>query len=364
MRKVSLTRKSLTQFTVCVAILLLLATPLFYWLTKSYYAEDMIDIIEAVRHGRGIPPLDLERDIMNGIMIQFGLFAGILGVAVVFVMRFVSRSTWKPFYKTLDAIESFHIESGKCPTLDDSDVIELSRLNTALNQMMKNSIRSYQLQKEFTENASHELQTPLAVFQSKLDILMQQPDITESQAEIIQDLYQMSGRLSRLSRNLLLLAKMDNRQYALTEEVDVVKVLNDFSPYLESLADGIEIIKDFQVKSLRVKANHSLLESLINNLVVNAVRHNKTNGKIILMVNLGGITVANTSDEGALDASHIFDRFYRAEKSRTTLSSWRGVGGEAGYGLGLAIVKAVCDYHDWRISYEYRDGLHNFIVRF
>lgn len=236
--------------------------------------------------------------------------------------------------------------------LEDSNIKEFSRLNTAVEKMMENSSKSYQLQKEFTENASHELQTPLAVFQSKLDILMQQQDITENQAVIIQDLYQMSGRVSRLSRNLLLLAKIDNRQYNLTEQVDVVKVLEDLMPYLESLADGLAIVKDFQVKTLRVKANRSLLESLVNNLVVNAVRHNKTNGKIILSVTADSITVANTSDEGALDASHIFDRFYRAEK--------RG----NGYGLGLSIAKAVCDYHGWIINYEYRDGLHNFNVRF
>lgn len=352
MGKVSLTRKSLTQFTVCVAILLLLATPLFYWLTKSFYAEDMIDIMEAVHRGKGIPPLDLERDIMQGVMIQFALFAVILGVAVVLVMRFVSRRTLSPFYKTLEAIESFKIESGKRPTLADSDIEEISRLNTALNQMMENSLRSYQLQKEFTENASHELQTPLAVFQGKLDILMQQPDITESQAKIVQDLYQMVGRLSRLSRNLLLLAKMDNRQYGLTEQVDVVKVFDDLVPHLESLADGLVLVKDFQVGSLKVEANRSLLESLVGNLVVNAVRHNKPNGKIVLTVDLNGITIANTSAEGALDGSHIFDRFYRASETGN------------GYGLGLAIVKAVCDYHGWKVSYDYRDGLHQFAVKF
>lgn len=352
MGKVSLTKKYLTQFTICIIILLVLATPLFYWLTKSFYAEDMIDIIEAVQHGDDIPPLDLEQDILQGMMLQFGLIIAILGVAVIVVTRILSRRLWQPFYQTLRAVESFRVESGTCPRMEDCDIAELSRLNASLETMMQNSQRSYQLQKEFTENASHELQTPLAVFQSKLDILLQQPGITANQAAIIQDLYQMNSRLSRLSRNLLLLAKMENRQYSLTEQVDIVKVIDGLMPYLESLAGELTIEKHFQIQSLKLKANPSLFESLISNLVVNAVRHNQPGGKIILTVTLGGMTVANTSPSDALDAAHIFDRFYRA------------TGKGNGYGLGLSIVKAVCDYHGWQVDYTYDNGLHQFHIRF
>lgn len=349
-RKVSLTRKYLTQFTICIVILLLLATPLFYWLTENFYAEDMIKVVNTVKQGKGIPPIDLAQDTMQGVMIQFCLIIAILGITIIFVTCFISHRLWQPFYKTLDAIESFRVEDKTYPKLEDTDIIELSRLNASLEKMMRNSQKSYQLQKEFTENASHELQTPLAVFQSKLDILLQQPDITEKQAAIIQDLYQMNGRLSRLSRNLLLLAKMENRQYSLTEQVDVIKVIDDLMLYLESLTEGLTIEKNFQLHSLKVKANRSLFESLINNLVVNAVRHNKPNGKIIITLKDNVLTVANTSNGGPLDADHIFERFYRATNQGH------------GYGLGLAIVKAVCDYHGWNVSYQYYNGLHEFKV--
>lgn len=230
MKKKSLMYKSLTQFIVCVAILLLLATPLFYWLTKSFYAEDIIDIIEAVQQGKPVPALDLEEDILHGIMIQFALIVTVLGVAIVLTMRFISGRLWQPFDKTLEAIEHFKLENGVCPQLAESDTKEFVRLNIALQRLMTDSLHSYRLQKEFTENASHELQTPLAVFQSKLDLLLQQPELTERQAAIIQDLYQMNSRLSRLNRNLLLLAKMENNQFSRTESVDVITVINDLQP--------------------------------------------------------------------------------------------------------------------------------------
>ncbi len=355
MKEQSLLRKSLTQFIACVAVLLLLATPLFYGLTKNFYAEDMIDIISAVKRGKDIPNIDIERDIMQGVMLQFGLITAILGIAIVLTMRFIARRMWRPFDKTLNAIDTFRLESGTCPRLEESDVKEFARLNLLLGLMMKNSLHSYKIQKEFTENASHELQTPLAIFQSKLDLLLQQPNLTEKQAGIIQDLYQMNSRLSRLNRNLLLLAKMENGQFSTTEQVNITAMLDELMPYLESLADGLRITKDYRTKTLTTKANRALLESLVNNLVVNAVRHNKPGGKIVVTVKEKGFSVANTSNEPALDTTHIFNRFYRPNKNDKAEN--------CGNGLGLAIAKAVCDYHNWRITYACHEGWHEFEVQ-
>lgn len=350
-RQRSLLRKSMTQFVVCVSVLFVLAMPIFYWLTKSYYAEDMADLVEAVRAGRNIPVPDLEKDIMVGIMIQYGLITAMLGTGVVLTMRFISRKLWAPFDKTLDELDRFSLEKGRVPALPASDVAEFNRLNDSLRQLMHNSLDSYKAQKEFTENASHELQTPLAIFQSKLDLLLQQQELTESQAEIIQDLYQMTSRLSRLNRNLLLLAKIENAQFAKTEDICLNTFIEDFLPFLESIADGLHIVKDFQ-RQITIKANRSLLESMVNNLVVNAVRHNRPGGSIVIGIKEKGLAVSNTSDEPALDATHIFNRFYRPEQNQN------------GNGLGLAIVKAVCDYHGWRIAYTYTEGRHCFDVKF
>lgn len=350
--KTSLMKQSLTQFIICVAVLLLVATPVFYWLTKNFYAEDMMDIIEAVGQGKSIPKIDIQQDIIKGVMLQFGLIIIILGVAIVLTMRFISRRLWLPFDHTLSQIETFRIESGTCPQLERNNIIEFDRLNVTLQKMMNNSVQSYKLQKEFTENASHELQTPLAVFQSKLDVLMQLPDITEQQAVVIQDLCQMTGRLSRLSRNLLLLAKMENGQFDSQQKIDVVALLTELMPYLSMLAEGLVIVKNYKVDTLQIQANKSLLESLINNLVANAVRHNKQGGEIIVTVEQKAFSVTNTSNDKALDPAHIFSRFYRSSQS------------EKGNGLGLAIVKAVCDYHGWHIFYNYQNGMHEFKVVF
>lgn len=348
----SLSRKMLTQFVACIAVLLALAMPLFYFLTKHYYAEDMIDIIEAVEQGQPIPSLDLEQDIMQGVMLQFGLIVGVLAVAIVLTLRFISYRLWQPFDQTLHQIEGFHLEDGKLPVLPDTDIKEFVGLNHSLQTLMRNSLTSYRIQKEFTENASHELQTPLAIFQSKLDLLLQQPDLAERQAEQIQGLYEVSSRLARLNRNLLLLAKIDNRQYNQTEDINLSCFLDGLTSFLQSIAGDISIHEEFKNHLLTVRANRTLLESLVNNLVVNAVRHNRPKGEIYLTVSGKKLIIANTSDEPALDGHLIFNRFYRPSEK------------VIGNGLGLAIVRAICEYHGWTVKYNYEEGIHRFTITF
>lgn len=235
--------------------------------------------------------------------------------------------------------------------LPESDVTEFVRLNHTLTALMYNSLTSYRTQKEFTENASHELQTPLAVFQSKLDLLLQQPDLTRQQADLMQGLYETSNRLSRLNRNLLLLAKIDNHQYEQMENIGLSDFLDRLLSSQECLMGNIVLHKDFQT-SLTIRANRTLLESLVNNLVVNAVRHNRPNGEISLVLTGRQLTVSNISDELALDGRQVFNRFYRSsEKAK-------------GSGLGLAIVKAVCEYHGWTVCYRYKEGMHCFTIEF
>lgn len=351
MKKSSLMHKSLTRFIVCVAILLMLATPLFYLLTKNFYAEDMIDIINAIGQGDPVPAIDLEEDILMGMVLQFVFIMVVLSVAIVLMLRFISGRLWRPFDKTLQVMEDFKLENGIVPALPDNSIKEFSRLNVALNKLMTDSLNSYRIQKEFTENASHELQTPLAVFRSRLDLLLQQPDLTEQQATIIQDLYQMSDRLSRLNRDLLLLAKMDNGQFG-KSEVDVIEAANELEPYFRNLAEGLSRRMDIYTESLRLHANKSLLECMMSNLVVNAVRHNKRGGEIIFRLTDNSLEVSNTSDEGALDEERIFNRFYHTSEQTN------------GNGLGLAIVKAICEYHNWKIRYSYSNGIHSFAVYF
>lgn len=348
----SLMRKSMTRFVACIAALFVLAAPAFYLLTKNYYAEDMADLIEAVQSGKDIPTMDLEEDIMKGIMLQYLLITALLFIGIMLTIRMMSKKLWQPFDKTLSIVESFKLENMQVPVLPQSDVKEFERLADALRKLMKKDIDSYVAQKEFTENASHELQTPLAIFQTKLELLLQQPELTLEQANIIQDLFQITSRLSHLNRSLLLLAKIDNKQFDTKERIQLDLFIDCLLPSLESISSQLHIYRKYMQKPFSINANRILLESMVNNLFINAVRHNISDGAITISIDNNNLTISNTSAEPSLSPSLIFRRFYRPTQNKS------------GNGLGLAIVKAICDYHGWNIGYQYKENQHCFVVSF
>ena len=230
--------------------------------------------------------------------------------------------------------------------------MEFSRLNDSLQRLMRKNKETYRIQKEFTENASHELQTPLAVIRSKLDLLMQE-DLTERQLHLVSDMYQLNTRMGRLNRNLLLLAKIENSQYGQMKTIRLKIFLQDLLPSWHLLQGNREVRMECDGDSdLTIRANPVLFESLVNNLVVNAIRHTASGGICIHLYGSPMLEVSNPADGGSLDPGEIFRRF-RSGESR-----------KSGTGLGLAIVKAICDFHGWKIKYAFRGSRHVFSVFF
>lgn len=352
--KRSLLSKTFMQFAGCTVVCFVLTAPLFYLLTKHFYAEDMIGIIEAVERGQGIPPLDLERDIIAGMMLQFLIIFLAICLSLCVTMRFATKRLWLPFDDTLRKAEHFNLAQGETPVFKATDVREFSRLNRSLEQLMRKDRKIYRIQKEFTENASHELQTPLAVVRSKLDLLMQE-DLTESQMRLVSDLYGLTMRMGHLNRNLLLLAKIDNAQYAATEEVDIITLLSGSQPLYDALQGGASLRVDDRRTNhhTMVRANSVLLECLLKNLIVNAIRHSASGSEVRIIVEDKSLTVSNASADGKpLDRETLFHRFRSGDVR------------QKGNGLGLAIVKAVCDLHRWAVEYRFEEGNHCFSVCF
>ncbi|MGM9687785.1 MAG: sensor histidine kinase [Alloprevotella sp.] len=354
MKPRSLLSHSLWQFVCCIAVVFALSAPLFYLLTEWFYAEDVIDIIETVQRGEGIPPIDLERDIMAGMMLQFLLIFLVVSLSLFITLHFVTRRLWLPFDDTLRKAERFKLAQDSLPHFAPTGISEFQRLNQSLQRLMSSDRHAFRIQKEFTENASHELQTPLAVVRSKLDLLIQE-DLTARQMQLVADLYELTRRMEHLNRNLLLLAKIENAQYVADEAVDVVALLAS----AQSLTDALQGENRLRVLDRRtdsrvtVRANSVLLDCLLKNLAVNALRHSSCNGRVEIVVEDARLTVSNAADDGRpLDADRLFRRFSTGDVRHK------------GCGLGLPIVKAICDLHRWTVAYSFEDGRHSFTVSF
>ena len=348
----SLLNKNLIQFIGCMLVLLILVTPLFYLLTKNYYAEEMRDTIIEVSKGEKIRPSDLEQDIAVGMVLQFVLIFAVLGSSMLLVMRFLTKRLWRPFDDTLFKMEQFNLDLSDVPQFTKSDIKEFERLNRSIEKLIRKDKDTYNSQKEFTQNASHELQTPIAVIQSKLDLLMQE-NLNENQIKLVSDMYNICNRLSRLNKNLLLLAKIENSQYYDTEKVNLNDFMQKRLPLYSDINTGGNILLDIKSDEVFISANIPLLESMVNNLVVNAIRHKSYYSDIVVTLDNHSLTVINDGEiVEPLDGGKLFRRF--SNNSDVNM----------GNGLGLSIVKAICDYHHWTVKYKFEEGKHQFIVTF
>jgi len=299
-------------------------------------------------------PMIENKDLIWNLFSQYGLIFIILIISLSIVQRIISKKSWKPFYNSLGKIENYSLEQGNIPEFEQTDIKEFFRLNEILTGLISNNLKIYKQQKEFIENASHELQTPLAVFQSQLDILMQEPDLTEKQVGIIQSLYSVSSRLTRLNKNLLLLAKIDNAQFKGMEVIDFIEFLDKPLQYFKYLAEDNVIKMAVNIHNpLKIEANKILLESLINNLIVNAIRHNiNKDGNVFIEVKDKTFIVSNTGEAKTLDVEKIFKRFNRISEEKK------------GNGLGLSIIYQICKFHKWILEYQFKEDMHIFVVKF
>lgn len=277
------------------------------------------------------------------------LFVMIVG-GLLFLNRRLSKSVWKPFRETLDQLKTFSLNNQTKIEFSKTDVSEFDELNQSLTKLIEHNVSVYKTQKEFTENASHELQTPLAILKNKLDILLQNQDLTEKQYQIAEEMNRALSRSSRINKNLLLLAKIDNKQFD-SETFHLDEVLNQS---LEILQEHFEQ-KNISVKTeisdnVKVNGNIGLTEVLINNLILNAIRHTSINGSILIRLSQSEFEVSNSGTD-KLNGDLLFKRFSRFSKDNN------------GSGLGLAIVQEICKSQNWTIDYRFENYNHIFSVK-
>ncbi len=258
-----------------------------------------------------------------------------------------SYFVFRPFGKTLSAIKNFSIQQLKPIRLPDSSTTEFIRLNKFIKDMTDKATRDYLSLKEFSENASHEMQTPLAIAQGKLEILMGDEKLTEQQLELITSAQNAIKRVSRLGNSLSLITKIDNKEFSDTQEIDFSKELNRFIYDFKELMD----LKSLSVKT-KIENNQLLLgnlvliELLLTNLLNNAIRHNQEKGYIDIKLENKKITIENSGYPLKNKPEEYFERFRK------------GTNDPGSSGLGLSIIKMICDDMGMRITYENIESKH------
>jgi signal transduction histidine kinase len=272
--------------------------------------------------------------------------------SILLVNNFLLRKTWKPFYVLLEQLRGFKLGKDPMLTPTETKVKEFKELNEAVSLLINRSLETYHGQKQFIENASHELQTPLAISINKLELLTEKEDMDEANLMAVGQVIQTLERLTRLNKSLLLLSKIENKQFQENERVDINAVFKNLIEEFTDFADYKNVtISYWEHGQLYADMSKNLAEIFVTNFLKNAIVHNDSNGWVQVAVNPTSFTITNSGSDVPLDKDKIFQRFQKKSNEKNTT------------GLGLAIVKAIADLYGLSVTYSYQNG-HQMTVSF
>ena len=294
----------------------------------------------------------LERDDLIAAIFKYlvALYIALL-CCIIFSTRLILKSVFRPLDRLLEWLEN--VSPGHpAPYLNpDCRIREFRTLNRAALEMHERAEKAYREQKEFIENASHELQTPLAVINGKLELLAEHENLDEEELKNIDDMFRSLHRAIQLNKSLLLLSRIQNRQF---EEVTEVNMNPHVRKILELLSDLYEEKElDYHLsdtEDCRIRMNESLAHTLLTNLIKNAIIHSPEHGRVDILIHSTRIEIVNDGNQ-ALDERQMFKRFYKGHS-----------GQKESTGLGLSIAQSIADLYHFSLTY-YHDGRHHFVLK-
>jgi signal transduction histidine kinase len=324
---------------------------------STHLLEDFRQLKSVYIHGNDTyqiiikqPLAEVETLIASILPIELLLFAGLI-IGLLFINRYVNNIIWRPFYNILDQLKSYDITRGEVISYYPSTTNEFDELSNSLDKMTSKLHQDFMSQKEFHENSSHELQTPLAIIRNKLEMLIQSPHLKGEDMELIEAIFRSLNRLTHLNQGLLLLSKIDNHVYSEQKFITLSTCINHI---IDGFAEKIKM-KNIQCiievdEDDYIKTNPFLFETLLINLISNAIKYNVEKGTIKIIIDKTQLEIINTGNEEQLDTNKMFERF---QKSSNDLHS---------VGLGLSIVKKICNYLHYEINYSQHSNMHSVLV--
>ncbi|MBC8594375.1 HAMP domain-containing histidine kinase [Oscillospiraceae bacterium N12] len=304
----------------------------YYELTVSTPSIEKKDLIDAIRDW------------------MLFLYVALLLVIIV-VNVWVFQRNMRPLYVLLHWLDKYRIGQPNSPLKNDTKVTEFRKLNDAVRKNTERSEQMFEQQKQFIGNASHEMQTPLAICQNRLEMLMDDDALNETQLEELIKTHQTLEHISKLNKSLLLLSKIDNGQFTETKELELNSILKDYlDDYKEVYAYRNIRTEVAEKGTFRIRMNESLAIVLVTNLLKNSFVHNVEGGHIQIEVTSQHFVFRNTGINQPLDEKRIFERFYQGDKK------------EGSTGLGLAIVDSICRLQHIGLKYYFKDGEHSFEI--
>lgn len=285
------------------------------------------------------------------LTISLPLLLLLISVFVIsyFINRKLQKKLWRDFQANLKSINNFSFSNNKSLKLIDTNIHEFDELNDKITKLADKLINDYNSLKSFTENASHELQTPISIILVNLEEILQKPELNESTFKSIVEVQKILRRLSALNKTLLKLAKLENYQYNHNEHINITLLVKNKIEEYDLLIKHKKLKVQNKIKhDFICSMDTELAETLINNLFLNSINHNTNGGEINIINSKNELKICNSGLENNLTNNTIFDRFTKHNSKS--------------FGLGLAIVKQICNLHNLSISYS-KSNYHCFVIK-
>jgi signal transduction histidine kinase len=268
---------------------------------------------------------------------------------IIFFLNHLSvKRGLRIFYKTVRKLENYNIGKPELIFFENSEIDELNKLTDIFKKMTQKISNDYKEQKEYTENVSHEIQTPLAIISAKADALLQSENLKKTELEQLEIIMNTTTRLAKINQALILLTKIDNKFYTNEESIPLLKLINEKLNFFKDLLSEKKIEVKLDIDSSYNLQMHSYLaDTLFLNLIKNAIMHNIVNGEIIIKLDSTILLIINTGQKLNITGD-IFKRFIRSENKDSL-------------GIGLSIVKKICGYYSIPISYNFNKN-HEFTL--
>lgn len=269
-------------------------------------------------------------------------FAMLFFLIMFFVNRHSIKSALSVFYSTIRKLEDFELSKLQTLTLETAEVQEIKKLNEVFEKMATQIYNDFEAQKEYTENVSHELQTPLAIISSKADELMQADNLSKEQMEQLALLLETTNRLSKINQALIFLTKIDNRFYTQGSTFSLNDLIKEKLQIFDSAIQEKKLILELDLLDItHINMNPYLAETLIINLIKNAIIHNTSGGVLRIQLRNNALSISNSGSPLSFPEKDIFKRFTRSENSKKNL------------GIGLSIVQRICELYTFKIAYTF-----------
>ena len=289
-------------------------------------------------------------DILIAVIISYLIIIFFIFVFLFYLNKASNRNLWLPFFTTLEQVKLFSITSEAPISLMESDILEFSELNTEITTLTDKVRLDYKNLKQFTEDVSHELQTPLAIIQAKVDSLINGENLNNLQFEQLSSIQNDIHRLKQLNKRLGLLTKIDNKQFENITACNLNKLILHRIENFSELYPAEIVLKCKEDVVLQMDENLAIV--LCDNLLSNAIKYALPNSEIVVELNKKNLKVINKGVRAIIKPDHLFQRFYKeSDEIKST-------------GLGLAIVKKICDHYNFLPSYSYENNAHVFAISF